>query len=67
MVQTYPELPIDGVLLAPFVIYAVAALGTFLLLRPALRLVGFDRLFSNPPAAHLSVYVVILALLVASS
>lgn len=64
MMQTFPEVVIGGVLMAPFVLYAGAALLVYLLLRPLLYLIQFDRVFSNPPAAELSLYVVILALLI---
>ena len=49
---------------APFVIYASAAIAIFAVLRPFLHLVAFDRAFSNPPVAELSLYVLILALLI---
>ena len=64
MTHRLPELTIGGVLVAPFVIYAGAAIAIFAVLRPFLRLVRFDRAFSNPPVAELSVYVLILALLI---
>ena len=64
MMHSFPELTIGGVLVAPFVIYAGAAIAIFGVLRPLLRLVAFDRVFSNPPIAELSVYVLILALLI---
>ncbi len=51
-------------LVAPFVIYAGAAIAVFAVLRPFLRLIAFDRAFSNPPLAELSFYVLILALLI---
>jgi hypothetical protein len=41
----------------------VAALAIFFALRPILRLCGFDKLFSNPAVAQLSLYVAILGLL----
>ena len=63
MMHTFPEL-ISGVLVAPFVIYAGAAVAIFVGLRPFLRLVAFDRAFSNPPVAELCLYVLILALLI---
>jgi hypothetical protein len=65
--MTHPlyELMVGGVLLAPFVRYAVAALAIFLVLRPVLHLIGFSRLFSHPPIAELSLYVTILGLLTA--
>ncbi len=64
MTHGFPELTIGGVLVAPFVIYAGAALVIFALLRPFLHLFAFDRGFSNPPVAELSLYVLILSLLI---
>jgi hypothetical protein len=64
MMHSFPELMIGGVLIAPFVIYAGAAVAIFAVLRPILRLVAFDRAFINPPIAELSLFVVILALLI---
>jgi hypothetical protein len=64
MMHSFPELTIGGVLVAPFVIYAGAAIAIFAVLRPFLRLVAFDRAFSNTPVAELSLYVLILALLI---
>jgi hypothetical protein len=60
MMHSFPELTIGGVLVAPFVIYAGAI---FAVLRPVLHLIAFDRAFSNPPVAELSLYVLILTLL----
>ena len=64
MMHGFPELTIGGVLVAPFVTYAVAAIAIFAVLRPFLHLVGFNRAFSNPAIAELSLYVLILALLI---
>jgi hypothetical protein len=64
MMHSFPELTIGGVLVAPFVIYAGAAIAIFAVLRPFLRLVAFSRAFSRPPVAELSLYVLILALLI---
>ena len=64
MMHNFPELTIGGVLVAPFVMYAGAAVAIFAVLRPLLHLVAFDRGFSNPPVAELSLYVLILALLI---
>ena len=64
MMHSFPELTIGGVLVAPFVIYAGAAIAIFAVLRPFLRLVAFNRAFSNPAVAELSLYVLILALLI---
>lgn len=63
MSQTYRELVIDGVLIAPIVSYAAIALVLFLLLRPLLHAVGFSRLFSAPSLAELSVYILLFGLL----
>lgn len=63
MTHAFSELTVDGVLLAPFVRYAVAALAIFVLLRPLLHLIGLPRLFSHPSIAALSLYVTILGLL----
>ncbi len=63
MTQTYRELIIGGVLVAPIVRYAAIALLLFFLLRPLLHRVGFSRLFSNPPIADFSLYVSIFGLL----
>jgi hypothetical protein len=64
MTHDFPELVIGGVLIAPFVTYAAMALALFLLLRPVLRLVRFESIFSNPPIALLCVYVSILTVLI---
>jgi hypothetical protein len=63
MTHAFSELVVDGVLLAPFVTYAVAALAMFLILRPILSLSGFAKLFSHPSIAELSLYVTILGLI----
>jgi hypothetical protein len=62
--HSFSELTIGGVLVAPFVMYAVTAIAIFAVLRPVLHLIAFDRAFSNPPVAELSLYVLILALLI---
>ncbi len=64
MTHTFRELVIGGVLVAPLIWYAVAALVVVLVLRPILNLVGFSRIFSNPSIAELSLYVTVLGLLV---
>jgi hypothetical protein len=63
MTHPFYELTVDGVLLAPFVRCAVAALAIFLLLRPILHLIGLPSLFSHPSIGALSLYVTILGLL----
>ena len=64
MMHSFPELTIGGVLVAPFVIYAGAAIAISAVLRPVLHRIAFDRAFSNPPVAELSLYVLILTLLI---
>ena len=64
MMHSFPELTIGGVLIAPFVMYAGTAIVIFAVLRPVLHLIAFDRAFSNPPVAELSLYVLILTLLI---
>ena len=64
MMHSFSELTIGGVLVAPFVMYAGTAIAIFVVLRPVLHLIAFDRAFSNPPVAELSLYVLILTLLI---
>ena len=63
MSHVFSEVTIGDVLVAPFVGYAAVAVALFLLLRPVLRQVGFDRVFSNPPIANLCLLTIILAFL----
>ena len=64
MMHSFSELTIGGVLVAPFVMYAGTAIAIFVVLRPVLHVIAFDRAFSNPPVAELSLYVLILTLLI---
>ena len=64
MTHTFRELVVGGVLFAPFVTYAIAALAIVLMIRPVLRFTGFTKMFSQPSIAELSVYVTILGLLI---
>ena len=64
MTHTFRELVIGGVLLAPFLTYALAALVIVLIIRPILRFIRFEKLFSHASIGELSVYVTILGLLV---
>jgi hypothetical protein len=64
MRHNFHELMIGGVLFAPFVAYALAALAIILLLRPILHLIGFARMFSHASIAELSLYVAVLGTLV---
>ena len=63
MAHTFPELVIEGVLLAPFVTYLLMALAIVIVLRPLLHVVGFARMFSHAAIAQLSLYVTILGVL----
>jgi hypothetical protein len=61
--HSFSELIIGDVFVAPFVGYAVMDFVIMLALRPVLHLCGFDKLFSHPPIAELSLYVTILGFL----
>jgi hypothetical protein len=61
--HSFSDLVVGDVFVAPFIAYALAALAIFLAFRPILHLCGFDKLFSNPAVAELSLYVAILGLL----
>ena len=61
--HAFSELIIGDIFIAPFVGYAVTALAIILGLRPILRLCRFDKLFSHPSVAELSLYVTILGLM----
>ena len=61
--HAFSELIIGDIFVAPFIGYAVMALVIILALRPVLRLCRFDKLFSHPSVAELSLYVTILGLL----
>jgi hypothetical protein len=63
MAHTFPELIIEGVLLAPFVTYLMIALVVIIVLRPLLHVVGFAKMFSHASVAELSLYATILGLL----
>jgi hypothetical protein len=63
MAQTFSELVIGGVLLAPFVTYLVMTLVVVIVLRPLLHAVGFAKMFSHASIAELSLAVTILGLL----
>jgi hypothetical protein len=62
--REFREVTVGGVLFAPFVFYALAALGLLFALRPALRGLSIDRHFANPPVAVLSLYFIVLAALI---
>jgi len=64
MTHSFRELVIGGVLFAPFVTCAVAALGIILVIRPMLHFIGFTGMFSHASIAELSLYVAMLGVLV---
>jgi hypothetical protein len=61
--HSFSELVVGDVFVAPFIVYAVASLVILIALRPILHLCKFEKLFSNPAVAELSLYVAILGLL----
>ncbi|QJP13820.1 DUF1656 domain-containing protein [Starkeya sp. ORNL1] len=63
MMPMFHELVIGGVLVAPIVSYAVAALLIIFLLRPLLHAAGISRMFSHPTVAELGLYVTIFGLI----
>ena len=63
MTAGFRELILGGVLIAPFVTYAIVAGLFLLLLRPLLRLVLYQMVFENPPLVLLCFYVILLAML----
>ncbi|GJE55164.1 MULTISPECIES: DUF1656 domain-containing protein [Methylobacterium] len=58
------ELQIGGVLLSPFVAYAIGALVILILLRIVFRKIRFSRYVANAPIAEAGLYVCVLALLI---
>jgi hypothetical protein len=63
MIQRFAEFAVGDILFAPFVGFLLAAFVLSLILRPLLALLRFDRLFSNPAVAQISVFACLLALL----
>jgi hypothetical protein len=63
MMHSFSELVVGSVFVAPFISYAAMALAILLVLRPILRLCRFEKLFSHPTVAELSLYVILLGLL----
>ena len=58
------ELQIGGILISPFVAYAVGAFAILLALRLLFRRIRFSRYVANPPLAEAGLYVCVLALLI---
>ena len=63
MMHSFPDLVVGDVVVAPFIVYALTAFAIFVALRPILHRCGFEKLFSNPGLAELSLYVTILGVL----
>ena len=61
MSHAFAELVVGGVLIAPFVGYAVVSMVILLLLRPLLVVSHFERVFSNPALALLCIFLLVLA------
>ena len=61
--HTFPELVLGSVFVAPFMTYAAMALTILLALRPILRRCRFEKVFSRPAVAEVSLYVIVLGLL----
>jgi len=61
--HSFSDLVLGSVFVAPFVTYAAMALAILLALRPMLRLCRFEKLFSHPAVAELSLYMIVLGLL----
>jgi hypothetical protein len=64
MLNTFRELRIGGVLVAPFVSYAAVALVLFLLLRYLIGRVPIHRWFDASPIVEVCGYILVLATLV---
>lgn len=63
MTQTFHELVLGGVLIAPILRYAAITLALIVLLRPILNHVGFSNFFSHPSIAELCLYITIFGVL----
>lgn len=55
------DLALGGVLVSPFVAYALGAFAILLLLRVLFRRIRFSRYVANPPLAEAALYVCVLA------
>jgi hypothetical protein len=63
MTQSFNELVVGGVEVAPFVTYAGLAFIALLAFRIILSITGLSRRFSLPPLAGLCLYIIAIALL----
>jgi len=60
----YSELNLQGIYMAPIVLYALIALPVFLVLRFVLARIGFFRLVWHPALFETALYLSILSLLI---
>ncbi|GEL39788.1 hypothetical protein MEX01_03790 [Methylorubrum extorquens] len=58
------DLAIGGILVSPFIAYAVIAFALLVALRVVFRWIRFGRFVANPPLAEAGIYVCLLALVV---
>ncbi|CAO4177961.1 DUF1656 domain-containing protein [Methylorubrum populi] len=58
------DLTLGGILVSPFVAYALIAFAILVALRVVFRWIRFGRFVANPPLAEAGIYVCILALVV---
>ena len=58
------ELQIGGILVSPFVAYALGAFAILIVLRVVFARIRFSRYVANPPLAEAGIYVCVLALLI---
>lgn len=58
------ELQLGGVLVSPFVVYALGAFAILIALRFVFARIRFSRYVANPPLAEAGIYVCVLALLI---
>ncbi|MCG5247189.1 DUF1656 domain-containing protein [Methylorubrum extorquens] len=58
------DLAIDGILVSPFIAYALIAFALLVALRVVFRWIRFGRFVANPPLAEAGIYVCLLALVV---
>lgn len=58
------DIDLGGVLISPFVGYALGALAILIVLRMLFARIHFSRYVANPPLAEAGLYICILALLI---
>ncbi|CAO4133162.1 DUF1656 domain-containing protein [Methylorubrum extorquens] len=58
------DLAIGGILVSPFIAYALIAFALLVALRVVFRWIRFGRFVANPPLVEAGIYVCLLALVV---